>query len=405
MKKLLAFVLAALMLLGAAGISQADSIREAAAYAGKTQKVTITTKDPYTGDRVGNVTLMIYDKDGKEIMKARTAENGRTTVNLKPGSYQVGITKAPKGYTGVTIKQVKVKKGQKTYWTVRACPQFTCKVKVLDDQGKPVQGATVRICTNTAVTSKNGIANVKKVAYGSYDVSVLVKADGKTYIPYSKKWTLKAGSGETVRKTIRLPEKSEWLVYMQTIVKKPVIYLYSKEEKNVNVSLGKPEDITASYPAYPEGGWNVTVHPDGSMTDTASGRALYSLYWEGEARDADDFTTGFAVEGKDTAAFLEEKLAYLGLTEREAEEFIIYWLPVMQENDWNLIRFVPEEEINACMPLTLTPAADRVLRIWMEFTPLEEKPEGVEEQELVQVNRAELEETDFCAVEWGGMEY
>ena len=405
MKKLLAFVLAALMLLGAAGISQADSIREAAAAAGKTEKVTITTKDPYTGNRVGNVTLMIYDKDGNEVMKARTAENGRTSVNLKPGSYQVGITKAPKGYTGVTIKQVKVKKGQKAYWTVRACPQFTCKVKVLDSKGKPVQGATVRICTNTAVANKNGIANVKKVAYGTYDVSVLVKADGKTYVPYSKKWTLKAGSGETVRKTIQLPDKSEWLVYMETIVKKPVIYLYSKEEKNVNVRLGKPEDVTASYPAYPEGGWNVNVHPDGSMTDTASGRALYSLYWEGEARDADDFTDGFAVEGKDTAAFLEEKLAYLGLTEREAEEFIIYWLPIMQENDWNLIRFATEEEINECMPLTLTPAADRVLRIWMEFTPLEEKPEGLEEQELVQVNRAELEETDFYAVEWGGMEY
>lgn len=162
--------------------------------------------------------------------------------------------------------------------------------------------------------------------------------------------------------------------------------------------------MTASYPAYPEGGWNVSVHPGGGMKDKNTGRELYSLYWEGKAAEAAGLKDGFAVEGKDTAAFLEEKLAYLGLTEREAEEFIIYWLPVMQGNAWNLIRFATEEEIGECMPLTITPAADRVLRVWMEFTPLEEKPEGIEEQELVRVDRAELEKTDFYAVEWGGTE-
>ena len=31
-----------------------------------------------------------------------------------------------------------------------------------------------------------------------------------------------------------------------------------------------------------------------------------------------------------------EKLAQLGLNEREAEEFIIYWLPKMQNNPYSL---------------------------------------------------------------------
>ena len=37
---------------------------------------------------------------------------------------------------------------------------------------------------------------------------------------------------------------------------------------------------------------------------------------------------GFIVKGKDTITFLKEKLAQLGLNEREANEFIIYSLPI-----------------------------------------------------------------------------
>ena len=39
-----------------------------------------------------------------------------------------------------------------------------------------------------------------------------------------------------------------------------------------------------------------------------------------------------SVAGSDTAAFLEDALEQLGLSRAEANEFIIYWLPRMQEN-------------------------------------------------------------------------
>ena len=45
----------------------------------------------------------------------------------------------------------------------------------------------------------------------------------------------------------------------------------------------------------------------------------------------------------------EEKLAILGLNEREAEEFIIYWLPKLESNKYNYIRFATEEEIRNCI--------------------------------------------------------
>ena len=99
-----------------------------------------------------------------------------------------------------------------------------------------------------------------------------------------------------------------------------------------------------------------------------------------------------------SAKFLEEKLAILGLTSREAEEFIIYWLPILEANKYNYIRFATLEEIEANMPLEITPTPDTVIRVIMTFKGLK-KPINVEEQKLTTPVR-----NGFVAVEWGGAE-
>ena len=61
---------------------------------------------------------------------------------------------------------------------------------------------------------------------------------------------------------------------------KPIIYLYPEKETELSIELGKPENITCSYPEYQKG-WNVIANPDGTLIDMNTGRKLYSLYWEG----------------------------------------------------------------------------------------------------------------------------
>ena len=107
---------------------------------------------------------------------------------------------------------------------------------------------------------------------------------------------------------------------------------------------------------------------------------------------------GFVVEGKDTIKFLEEKLETLGLTDIEAEEFIVYWLPKLQENKYNYIRFATIEEINNYMPLEFSVEPDTLIRVLMQYKPLDEYIE-VKEQELVTPER-----NGFTVVEWGGTE-
>lgn len=178
---------------------------------------------------------------------------------------------------------------------------------------------------------------------------------------------------------------------------KPIIYLYPEKEVKLSVRLGKPENITCSYPNYNDK-WNITANPDGTLIDNETGRKLYALYWEGKHTEECNLTEGFVVKKSETIQFLEEKLSILGLTEREAEEFIIYWLPKLQENEYNYIRFATLDEINKNMPLEFSIEPDTLIRVLMQYKPLDEYIE-VKNQELTTPQRQ-----GFVAVEWGGME-
>lgn len=177
---------------------------------------------------------------------------------------------------------------------------------------------------------------------------------------------------------------------------KPVIYLYPQEETRVSVKLDFDGKLTSTYPAYGEG-WTVDASPDGTLTDPLTGREYYCLFWEGISDTEYDFSTGFCVAGEDTAAFLEGALADLGLTEREADEFIIYWLPKMEGNSYNLISFQTAAYTDSAQ-LTIDPAPDTLIRVFMAWQGLDQ-PVEVEPQTLTAPAR-----TGFTAVEWGGAE-
>ena len=176
---------------------------------------------------------------------------------------------------------------------------------------------------------------------------------------------------------------------------KPVIYLYPEEETEVSVELSLNGELTCTYPAY-NSGWKVTALPDGTLTD-AKGQTYNYLYWEGEAEMDYDFSEGFCIKGEDTAAFLEEALEELGLTRREANEFIVYWLPMMEQNSYNLISFQTENYTDAAK-LAVSPTPDTVIRVFMAWKGAEEFTE-IPEQELTPPER-----TGFTVVEWGGTE-
>ncbi len=175
---------------------------------------------------------------------------------------------------------------------------------------------------------------------------------------------------------------------------KPVIYLYPQEPTAVSVRLDINGELTCTYPAYQDD-WQVIAYPDGTLTD---GTQTYNyLYWEGTQSVDYDLSQGYCIKGEDTATFLEWALAKLGLTRREANEFIVYWLPQMQDNPYNIITFQTDGYTDNAA-LTVDPAPDTLIRVFMAWQA-SDRPIQIQEPLLIAPER-----TGFTVVEWGGTE-
>ena len=179
---------------------------------------------------------------------------------------------------------------------------------------------------------------------------------------------------------------------------KPVLYLYPEKTQTVQVQLDLAPVVRldCTYPKYQDG-WTVTANPDGTLQNLADGKSYSYLFWDMIGRPDFDFSRGFVVKGADTAAFLQKILADMGLTAREANEFIVYWLPKMEKNAYNLISFQTDRYTDN-VGLCIQPEPDSLLRVFMAYQKLD-VPVSVPAQTIQPFVRK-----GFTAVEWGGVE-
>ena len=195
-----------------------------------------------------------------------------------------------------------------------------------------------------------------------------------------------------------LDKDGKMVIRFDEVAKKPVIYLYPEQETDVHVELELTEsELNTTYPKY-DNGWDVTAYPDGMLLNKADGSHHKYLFWDAvNCRTRFDFSKGFCVAGSDTESFLKEKLTYIGLNEQEMNEFIVYWLPLMEHNAYNLISFQGDAYTNSAK-LKITPTPDSECRVFMAYVPLENAV-AIEPQQL-----ETFERNGFTVVEWGGAE-
>ncbi len=178
---------------------------------------------------------------------------------------------------------------------------------------------------------------------------------------------------------------------------KPVLYLYPTEETNIKVEFEHPEYLMTTYPKYTNS-WNVTAYPNGDLYDEDN-KYYYALYWDEKIYKKVDFKEGFYVTKENAISFLEEKLDIIGLNKKEKNEFIMYWLPILERNEKNLVYFELTEERESYNKLLITPKPKSLLRILMHIKKADGEIE-IKEQHLEKFKRE-----GFVAVEWGGMTY
>ena len=177
---------------------------------------------------------------------------------------------------------------------------------------------------------------------------------------------------------------------------KPVIYLYPEKETRVSVQVKPGLGITVSEPDYGDG-WDVIAQPTGELFDLGSQEEHPYLFWEGRSDEPYQIPDrGFVVKKEEAEKFLWEKLALLGLNRQESADFIEFWLPYMQEDPYYFVTFLGNREMDAIAPLAVVPQPDTVIRMFMDFLPLE-KPIDVQGYEIQTPKR-----DGFTLVEWGG---
>ncbi len=177
---------------------------------------------------------------------------------------------------------------------------------------------------------------------------------------------------------------------------KPVIYLYPKSTSDISVKIYPKGGITYSSPPY-NNGWTVIADKNGNLIDLASGKKYPYLFWEGRGGIYKQPGRGFVVAQKDVHQFLVEKLRKLGLNKKETSDFIKFWEPKMKNAPYYFITFLGNREMEQIAPLEIEPKPDTIIRVLMDFSPLE-KPINVKGFEIKTPKRS-----GFTVIEWGGV--
>lgn len=177
---------------------------------------------------------------------------------------------------------------------------------------------------------------------------------------------------------------------------KPVIYLYPTKKTKVSVEVSL-SNWSYSDPKY-QNGWEVIADKTGELVDVRSGKKYPYLFWEGTGvGEQPKQTNGFVVKRDNVSNFFQVKLALLGLNEKESADFRGFWEPRMNQSPYYFITFYGTADMNKIAPLTINPKPDTLIRVLMDYRPLQ-GPIKVTEQKLSTPTRR-----GFTVVEWGGV--
>jgi hypothetical protein len=205
---------------------------------------------------------------------------------------------------------------------------------------------------------------------------------------------------------------------------KPVVYLYPTKPTEVSVKLLTPIDFKVTIPSYSEK-WDVMANPDGELKDLqpektdcnkidygyegseyardacTSGVYPY-LYWAGQvAAKYPAVDKGWVVAKDDVGGFLDKKLDEVGLNAKEKADMVEFWVPELLKKNapYYRLSFFQAETMNKFVPMEITPKPDTLIRVFLDWSPLDAKPE----HDLLPQHLTKIDRTGFTAVEWGGL--
>jgi len=184
-------------------------------------------------------------------------------------------------------------------------------------------------------------------------------------------------------------------------VLKPVIYLYPTQPMEVTLKMDVNGMIDFSYPKYQDG-WKVMAFPNGKLKH--NDKSLDYLFYDTKNTKYkfDESAPAQVMASKDVVPFLEQQLTAFGLTDKEANDFIVFWAPRLKAHKYVSMQFKINKDYDEISVLKVTPKPDQILRVFMTYSGYENLP--VNQILQSSVNTYNFKREGFVLVEWGGAE-
>ncbi|WP_338410738.1 TonB-dependent receptor plug domain-containing protein [uncultured Flavobacterium sp.] len=302
--------------------------------------------------------------------------------------------KAQNGALVITTKNISKKELEKMYMLYANEYKLNAKKKarilvgkVINCESEPVKDVKITNLNSKVIANSDSLGNYN-IEVRKNDILQFEKANYE-----SQKIII--GKQKTITISLKALLVSN---DKQILLRKPVIYLYPTKETEVTLQFDFKGKLLTTFPKY-EGNWKVIAAPNGQLFDTKTKRNYSSLFWDGVIDFPNEhyqYTDGFVVEKENLIDFFIEKLKHIGLNNQETNEFIQFWLPILERNEFNFIHFLTNDACNEISVNKVKPKPETVIRVYMEFYGIDQF-ESIKEQQLPKTNRK-----GFTLVEWGG---
>ena len=300
--------------------------------------------------------------------------------------------KGQNGVIEVTTKNISKKELSKLYllYAETYLPNTKGKIntitgKIVDCEEVPIKDVIIMNLNAKTVATSDSLGNYSIEARKNdvLQISKMGYEIKKVLITNEKKLNFSL-------KTVSVPEGN--------IYRKPVIYLYPIQKTEITLTLNVNGKLLTTFPKYDKN-WKVIAEPSGQLFDIKTKRNYSSLFWDADVQLPEEhyqYKDGFVISKENLTAFFIEKLEHIGLNNQETNEFIQFWLPILEQNEYNFIHFRINDACNEIAKLNVNPKPETSIRVYMEYYGLEEFT-TINEQILTKTERK-----GFTLVEWGG---
>lgn len=302
--------------------------------------------------------------------------------------------KGKNGVIEVKTKKISKKELKKLYliYAETYIPNTKGKIKmitgkIVDCEDQPIKDVSILNLNSKNLTTSDSLGNYSIEARKN-DVLQISKMgfEGKKVLISNEK---------TLNFSLKAVQVPQGVIY-----RKPVIYLYPTQKTEVTITLDVNGKLLTTFPKYHEN-WKVIAQANGQIFDTKTKRNYSSLFWDADVqlpKEHYQYKDGFIVSKEELTAFFIEKLEHIGLNNQETNEFIQFWLPILEQNKYNFIHFLVNDACNKIAKLNVNPKPETSIRVYIEYYNLDDYS-TIKEQILPKTERK-----GFTLVEWGGAE-